>query len=116
MTQPGVIKKIRSAGPLKDLMGTCFRELDHAAREGSAKVAWCTSVGPAELLRAFFQGIVYHDAKTCPNNSNSRHGMPERIAKKLGIPYVVLCADLNDLRIYSEEQARTQFEALVEEL
>jgi benzoyl-CoA reductase/2-hydroxyglutaryl-CoA dehydratase subunit BcrC/BadD/HgdB len=62
------------------------------------------------------QGIVYHDAKTCPNNSNSRYGMPERVASKLGIPYVVLCADLNDLRIYSEEQARTQFEALVEQL
>jgi benzoyl-CoA reductase/2-hydroxyglutaryl-CoA dehydratase subunit BcrC/BadD/HgdB len=61
-------------------------------------------------------GIVYHDAFTCPNNSNNRYGMPARLAKQLGIPYVVVSGDLNDLRCYSEEQARTQFEALVEQL
>jgi benzoyl-CoA reductase/2-hydroxyglutaryl-CoA dehydratase subunit BcrC/BadD/HgdB len=61
-------------------------------------------------------GIIYHDAKTCPNNSNNRYGMPGRLAKKLDIPYVVINGDLNDLRLYSEEQARTQFEALVEQL
>lgn len=60
--------------------------------------------------------IIYHDAKTCPNNSNNRYGMPGRVAKKLDIPYVVVNGDLNDLRLYSEEQARTQFEALVEQL
>jgi benzoyl-CoA reductase/2-hydroxyglutaryl-CoA dehydratase subunit BcrC/BadD/HgdB len=61
-------------------------------------------------------GIVYHDAKTCPNNSNNRYGMPDRLVKKLGVPYVVVNGDLNDLRLYSEEQARTQFEALIEQL
>jgi len=60
--------------------------------------------------------IVYHDAKTCPNNSNCRYGMPERLARRLGVPYVVIAGDLNDLRLYSEEQAQTQFEALVEQL
>ena len=34
-------------------MAEYFRELDDAAKTGCAKVAWCTSVGPAELLRAF---------------------------------------------------------------
>ncbi|MFH1808322.1 MAG: 2-hydroxyacyl-CoA dehydratase family protein [Pseudomonadota bacterium] len=61
-------------------------------------------------------GFIYHDAKTCPNNSNNRYGMPRRIADKLGIPFVTFNGDLNDLRLYSEEQARTQFEALVEQL
>jgi benzoyl-CoA reductase/2-hydroxyglutaryl-CoA dehydratase subunit BcrC/BadD/HgdB len=60
--------------------------------------------------------IVYHDAKTCPNNSNNRYGMPVRLSRKLGIPHVVIHGDLNDLRLYSEEQAKTQFEALVEQL
>ena len=32
------------------------------------------------------------------------------------MPYVVINGDLNDLRLYSEEQARTQFEALIEQL
>jgi benzoyl-CoA reductase/2-hydroxyglutaryl-CoA dehydratase subunit BcrC/BadD/HgdB len=61
-------------------------------------------------------GFIYHDAKTCPNNSNNRYGMPVRLSENLGIPYVVINGDLNDLRLYSEEQARTQFEALVEQL
>jgi benzoyl-CoA reductase/2-hydroxyglutaryl-CoA dehydratase subunit BcrC/BadD/HgdB len=61
-------------------------------------------------------GFIYHDAKTCPNNSNNRYGMPVRLAKELEVPYVVINGDLNDLRLYSEEQARTQFEALIEQL
>ncbi len=61
-------------------------------------------------------GIIYHDAKTCPNNSNNRYGMPLRLTRKLGLPHVVINGDLNDLRLYSEEQALTQFEALVEQL
>jgi benzoyl-CoA reductase/2-hydroxyglutaryl-CoA dehydratase subunit BcrC/BadD/HgdB len=61
-------------------------------------------------------GIIYHDAKTCPNNSNSRYGLHIRLTRKLGIPHIVINGDLNDLRLYSEEQALTQFEALVEQI
>jgi len=61
-------------------------------------------------------GILYHDAKTCPNNSNSRYGMPQRLEKKLGKPFVIVDGDLNDLRLYSEEQARTKIEAFAEQL
>jgi benzoyl-CoA reductase/2-hydroxyglutaryl-CoA dehydratase subunit BcrC/BadD/HgdB len=61
-------------------------------------------------------GIIYHDAKTCPNNSNNRYGLPQRFTERSGVPYVVINGDLNDLRLYSEEQAKTQFEALIEQL
>jgi benzoyl-CoA reductase/2-hydroxyglutaryl-CoA dehydratase subunit BcrC/BadD/HgdB len=61
-------------------------------------------------------GILFHDAKTCPNNSNNRYGMPERLEKKLGIPTLTINGDLNDLRCYSEEQAQTNIEAFVEQL
>jgi benzoyl-CoA reductase/2-hydroxyglutaryl-CoA dehydratase subunit BcrC/BadD/HgdB len=61
-------------------------------------------------------GMVYHDAKTCPNNSNNRYGMNLRLTQRLGVPHVVVNGDLNDLRLYSEEQARTQLEALFEQL
>ena len=72
-------------------------------------------------LRKMFEtygidGIIYHDAKTCPNNSNCRYGMPQRMIRNTGVPYVTINGDLNDLRMYSEEQARTQFEALVEQI
>ncbi len=61
-------------------------------------------------------GILFHDAKTCPNNSNCRYGMPERLAKKLGVACLTINGDLNDLRCYSEEQSRTNIEAFVEQL
>jgi len=61
-------------------------------------------------------GILYHDAKTCPNNSNSRYGMPQRLEEKLEKPFMVVNGDLNDLRLYSEEQTRTNIEAFVEQL
>jgi benzoyl-CoA reductase/2-hydroxyglutaryl-CoA dehydratase subunit BcrC/BadD/HgdB len=61
-------------------------------------------------------GILYHDARTCPNNSNTRYGMPQRLQERLRIPYLLIDGDLNDLRCYSEEQARTSIEAFVEQL
>ena len=61
-------------------------------------------------------GLIFHDAKTCPNNTNSRYSMPQRLSEKLGIPSVIISGDLNDLRLYSEEQTRTQLEALVEQM
>jgi len=61
-------------------------------------------------------GILYHDAKTCPNNSNNRYGMPARLEKKSGVPYIIVPGDLNDLRCYSEEQAKTNIEAFIEQL
>lgn len=63
-----------------------------------------------------FDGIIFHDAKTCPNNTNSRYGMPGRLANRLGISSLVVNGDLNDLRCYSEEQTRTQIEAFIEQL
>ncbi|RLB55541.1 MAG: 2-hydroxyacyl-CoA dehydratase [Deltaproteobacteria bacterium] len=61
-------------------------------------------------------GIVYHDAKTCPNNTNSRYAMPQRLEQRTGKPYLILSGDLNDLRCWSDEQARTSIEAFVEQL
>ncbi len=63
-----------------------------------------------------FDGIIFHDAKTCPNNSNNRYGLSERISKDLGVPRLVINGDLNDLRCYSEEQAKTNIEAFIEQL
>lgn len=61
-------------------------------------------------------GIIFHDAKTCPNNSNSRYCMPQRMGRQMNIPALVINGDLNDLRCYSEEQTRTNIEAFVEQL
>jgi benzoyl-CoA reductase/2-hydroxyglutaryl-CoA dehydratase subunit BcrC/BadD/HgdB len=68
------------------------------------------------VARFKIDGILYHDAKTCPNNSNNRYGMPQRLEQKLQRPFMVVNGDLNDLRLYSEEQTRTNIEAFVEQL
>jgi benzoyl-CoA reductase/2-hydroxyglutaryl-CoA dehydratase subunit BcrC/BadD/HgdB len=61
-------------------------------------------------------GIIYHNARTCPNNSNSRYGMPQRLEKETGIPSLVIDGDLNDLRCLSDEQTHTNIEAFTERL
>ncbi len=61
-------------------------------------------------------GIIYHDAKTCPNNSNCRYGMPQRLEKETGIPSLTINGDLNDLRLISDEQMKTNVEAFIEQL
>ena len=61
-------------------------------------------------------GVLYHDAKTCPNNSNNRYNLPARLREKTGKPFMVVNGDLNDMRLYSDEQTRTNIEAFVEQL
>ncbi|NOY12540.1 MAG: 2-hydroxyacyl-CoA dehydratase, partial [Deltaproteobacteria bacterium] len=69
------------------------------------------------MLEKFkIDGIIYHDAKTCPCNSNSRYGMPQRLEQQTGIPSLVISGDLNDLRCVSDEQTMTNVEAFIEQL
>ena len=104
-----------------------FEALDPADPFTSMAVAYssifiCRSEEQKELYieemaeKYKIDGILYHDAKTCPNNSNSRYGMPQRLEAKLDKPFLVVNGDLNDLRLYSEEQTRTNIEAFVEQL
>jgi benzoyl-CoA reductase/2-hydroxyglutaryl-CoA dehydratase subunit BcrC/BadD/HgdB len=70
-----------------------------------------------DMLKFFkIDGIVYHDAKTCPNNSNCRYGMPQRLEKETGVPSLTINGDLNDLRLLSDEQTKTNVEAFIEQL
>jgi benzoyl-CoA reductase/2-hydroxyglutaryl-CoA dehydratase subunit BcrC/BadD/HgdB len=70
-----------------------------------------------QMLEFFkVDGIIYHDAKTCPNNTNCRYGMPQRLAEATGIPSLTIHGDLNDLRMLSDEQTKTNVEAFIEQL
>jgi benzoyl-CoA reductase/2-hydroxyglutaryl-CoA dehydratase subunit BcrC/BadD/HgdB len=42
--------------------------------------------------------------------------MPRRISERLGVPTLILDGDVNDLRCFSDEQARTNIEGFVEQL
>ena len=70
-----------------------------------------------EMIEKYkIDGIIFHNARTCPNNSNTSYGMPKRIEEQTNIPNLVIDADLNDLNVYSEEQTKTNIEAFVEQL
>ena len=70
-----------------------------------------------QMIEEFrIDGIIYHDAKTCPNNSNSRYGLPKRLEAETGVPSLVISGDLNDLRCISDEQTKTNIEAFIEQI
>jgi benzoyl-CoA reductase/2-hydroxyglutaryl-CoA dehydratase subunit BcrC/BadD/HgdB len=51
-------KKIAAAGEMQRIMAEYFYELNAADKTRSRKIAWCTSVGPAEILRSM--GFLVH--------------------------------------------------------
>lgn len=61
-------------------------------------------------------GIIYHDTKTCFNNSNAKFGLPQRLKELTGVPYLVIEGDLCDLRFFSEGQSITKIETFIEQL
>ena len=69
---------------------------------------WCTEYK--------IDGIIFHDSKTCFNNSNAKFGMPQRFTKETGIPSLIIEGDLCDLRFFSEGQSITRIETFVEQL
>ncbi len=92
-------------------MARAYTEL-FIVRSDEAKEAYIK-----RMLEFFnIDGIVYHDAKTCPNNSNCRYGMPQRLEAETGVPSLIINGDLNDLRLVSDEQTKTNVEAFIEQL
>ena len=70
-----------------------------------------------EMFETFaIDGAVFHNARTCPNNTNSRFGMAQRLRESLNMPIVVIDGDLCDLRFFSTAQTMTNIEAFIEQL
>lgn len=61
-------------------------------------------------------GILFHDSKTCFNNTNSRFGLPLLLKDILKIPVMIIEGDLNDLRFYSEGQTISKMETFLEQI
>lgn len=61
-------------------------------------------------------GVIFHDARTCFNNTNARFGFPQRLEKETDIPTLIIEGDLCDLRFFSEGQSITKTEAFIEQL
>lgn len=61
-------------------------------------------------------GIIFHDTKTCFNNSNAKFGMPQRLREISGVPSLIIEGDLCDLRFFSEGQSITKIETFLEQI
>jgi|ERR1035437_4598030 benzoyl-CoA reductase/2-hydroxyglutaryl-CoA dehydratase subunit BcrC/BadD/HgdB len=70
----------------------------------------------SDMVKRFsIDGVIFHAAKTCPNNSNSYYNLPGRL-KGNGISTIVIDGDLCDLRCFSDEQSTNVIEAFLETL
>ena len=74
-----------------------------------------------EMLKTFVQdfkidGVIFHEAKTCFNNSNGSFGMPLRLKEQTGVETLVIEGDLCDLRFFSEGQTTTKIETFIEQI
>jgi bcr-type benzoyl-CoA reductase subunit B len=61
-------------------------------------------------------GLVIHSAKSCKPYSVGQYDIKRLLMDRLGIPSVIIDADITDFRAYSEEQTRTRLEAFFETL
>ncbi len=59
-------------------------------------------------------GLVIHSARSCKPYSVGQYDLKRLLTERLGIPSVIIEADIADSRAYSEEQAMTRFEAFFE--
>lgn len=66
--------------------------------------------------RFAIDGAIFHNARTCPNNTNSRFGMAQRLRDERDMPVLVIDGDLNDIRFFSTAQTMTNIEAFIEQL
>ncbi|GAB4289179.1 MAG: hypothetical protein Kow0090_01790 [Myxococcota bacterium] len=83
-------------------------------------IARSDDVKEAELEKLFKEfavdGVIYHDTKTCPRNTNNHNGLQVRLFKKTGIPYIEIQGDMNDMRLFSEEQTYIMLETFRDQL
>jgi bcr-type benzoyl-CoA reductase subunit B len=69
------------------------------------------------LIREFkVDGLVIHSARSCKPYSVGQYDLKRLLTERLGVPAVVIEADIADSRAYSEEQTMTRFEAFFETL
>ena len=71
----------------------------------------------SEMFDRFeIDGAIFHNARTCPNNTNSRFGMAQRLRDRHGKLVLVIDGDLSDSRFFSTAQTMTNIEAFIEQL
>ncbi|MFO8071708.1 MAG: 2-hydroxyacyl-CoA dehydratase family protein [Polyangia bacterium] len=70
----------------------------------------------SELDKYRCDGILWHDSRTCPANTNCRFGLQRRVTEDSGVPHLVLEADHTDPEQYSTTRNAERIEAFAEQL
>jgi benzoyl-CoA reductase/2-hydroxyglutaryl-CoA dehydratase subunit BcrC/BadD/HgdB len=105
-----IFEDLDAAHPI-DSMARAYTKL-FIVRSDEAKEQYIKSM----VDKFQIDGIVFHEAKTCPYNSNARFGMPDRLYRDLHIPVTTLYGDHVDPGMFDTERAALQIEAFVERL
>ena len=97
------LKRLESSKVLGKFMADYYYELDNAAKTGERKIAWCTSVGPAEILRAM--GFLVYFPETHSAMLGSSRMATELIPKANAVGYSPdICSYLTaDIGAYLEK-------------
>lgn len=61
-------------------------------------------------------GLVVHSARSCKPYSVGQYDLARLLRERIGVPSVIIEADITDYRAFSEEQANTRLEAFFEQL
>jgi bcr-type benzoyl-CoA reductase subunit B len=68
-----------------------------------------------QLIKEYgVDGLVIHSARSCKPYSIGQYDLRSLLMERLGVPSVIIEADITDSRVYSEEQTRTRVEAFFE--
>jgi benzoyl-CoA reductase/2-hydroxyglutaryl-CoA dehydratase subunit BcrC/BadD/HgdB len=59
-------------------------------------------------------GVIYHEGRTAPEDSNVRYGLGARLDRETGLPSIVIEADSHDLRLVPMEQIARRLEEFIE--
>jgi len=70
------------------------------------------------LVNAFndygVDGVVYHEGRTAPSQSNVRYGLEVRLGRRTGLNALVLEGDTHDLRLFSMNQVMQKLRDFIE--
>ena len=70
-----------------------------------------------EFIKSYHvDGLVIHSARSCKPYSVGQYDIKRLLMDRVGLPSVVIDADITDYRAFSEEQTRTRLEAFFEAL
>lgn len=59
-------------------------------------------------------GVVYHEGRTAPEQSNVRYGLEVRLRRATGLPSIVLEADTHDMRLFSMQRLERELIDFIE--